>query len=325
MAAVESDELVGLEQIRAARERIAPYIHHTPLMSATALGERVGARLLLKAEMFQKTGSFKPRGAVNKLLSLSDEERARGVISISAGNHAQGVAYAAGILGVAATVVMPAAVVRAKAEATRGYGAEVILHGAMTELLAKAREIQAERGLTFVAPFDDPFVIAGQGTVGLELMEDTPEELDAVIVPVGGGGLISGVAAAVKGISPHTRVIGVEPEGAATMLKSLRAGAPAQADTPHTIADGLAAPFVGVLNYAHTGAFVDDVVLVSDDEIVAAMHLLMERAKLLPEPSGAAAYAALLAGKVTGLPQGARVAAIVSGGNLDRSRLKELL
>ena len=225
MAAAENGgsdgELVGLDAIRAARERIALYIHHTPLMSATALGERVGARLVLKAELFQKTGSFKPRGAVNKLLSLSDEERGRGVISISAGNHAQGVAYAAGILGVAATVVMPATVVRAKAEATRGYGAEVILHGAVTELLAKAQEIQAERGLTFVAPFDDPYVIAGQGTVGLELMEDAPEELDAVIVPVGGGGLISGVAAAVKGISPRTRVIGVEPEGAATISSSV--------------------------------------------------------------------------------------------------------
>lgn len=325
MAAVENDELVGLEQIRAARERIAPYIHHTPLMSATALGKRVGARLLLKAELFQKTGSFKPRGALNKLLSLSDEERARGVISISAGNHAQGVAYAAGILGIAATVVMPATVVRAKAEATRGYGAEVILHGTHHDLLPKAEEIQAERGLTFVAPFDDPYVIAGQGTVGLELMEDAPDELDAVIVPVGGGGLISGVAAAVKAISPRTRVIGVEPEGAAVMTKSLREGAAAHADTLNTIADGLAAPFAGVLNYAHTKALVDDVVLVSDDEIVAAMHLLMERAKLLPEPSGAAAYAALLAGNVGGLPPNARVAAIVSGGNLDRDRLKELL
>ncbi len=324
MAAAENGELVGLEQIRAARERIAPYVHHTPLMSATVLGERVDARLVLKAELFQKTGSFKPRGALNKLMNLSDEERSRGVISISAGNHAQGVAYAAGILGIAATVVMPAAAVRSKAEATRDYGAEVVLHGAMTELLAKAQAIQAERGLTFVAPFDDPYVIAGQGTVGLELMEDAPEALDAVIVSIGGGGLISGVAAAVKGISPRTRVIGVEPEGAAVMTKSLRAGA-AQSDTPHTIADGLAAPFAGVLNYAHVKAFVDDVVLVSDEEIVAAMRLLMERAKLLPEPAGAAAYAALLAGKVTGLPPGARVAVVVSGGNLDLARLNELL
>ena len=324
MAAAESGELVGLDEIRAAREHITPYIHHTPLMSAAALGERVGVRLVLKAELFQKTGSFKPRGALNKLMSLSDEEKARGVISISAGNHAQGVAYAAGILGIAATVVMPAAAPRAKAEATRGYGAEVIQHGDMSDLLPKAQAVQAERGLTFVAPFDDPYVIAGQGTVGLELMEDAPEALDAVIVPIGGGGLISGVAAAAKGISPRTRVIGVEPEGAAVMTKSLRAGA-AQSDTPRTIADGLAAPFAGVLNFAHVKAFVDEVVLVTDEEIVAAMRLLMERAKLLPEPAGAAAYAALLAGKVTGLPPDARVAVIVSGGNLDLARLKELL
>lgn len=325
MAAAENDALVTVKQIRAARERIWPYIHQTPLMSATALGERVGARLVLKAELFQKTGSFKPRGAVNKLLSLSDEERARGVISISAGNHAQGVAYAAGILGIAATVVMPAAAPRAKAEATRGYGAEVIQHGGMADLLPKAQAIQAERGLTFVAPFDDPYVIAGQGTVGLELMEDAPEELDAVIVPIGGGGLISGVAAAVKGINPRTKVIGVEPMGAAVMTKSLRAGAATQADPLSTIADGLAAPFAGELTYAHTAALVDDVVLVSDDDIVAAMRLLMERAKLLPEPAGAAAYAALLARKVGGLPPNARVAVIVSGGNLDLARLKELL
>jgi threonine ammonia-lyase medium form len=324
MAAAENGDLVGLDEIRAAYERIAPHIHRTPVMRATALGERAGARLVLKAELFQKTGSFKPRGALNKLLRLSDEEKARGVISISAGNHAQGVAYAASILGIAATVVMPEAAVRSKVEATRGYGAEVILHGTGKDLLPKAQEIQAERGLTFIAPFDDPDVIAGQGTVGLELMEDAPEPLDAVIVPIGGGGLISGVAAAVKGISPITRVIGVEPEGAAVMTKSLRAGGAAHADTLNTIADGLAAPFAGVLNYAHTKALVDDVVLVSDDEIVEAMRLLLERAKLQPEPSGAAAYAALLAGKVT-LPPGARVAAIVSGGNVDRARLKELL
>ncbi|MFI5271399.1 MAG: threonine/serine dehydratase, partial [Ktedonobacterales bacterium] len=289
-------ELVAVDDIRAAAARIAPYLHRTPVMSATALGERVGARLVLKAELFQKTGSFKPRGALNTLLRLGDAERARGVISISAGNHAQGVAYAAGILGIAATVVMPDAAVRSKVEATRGYGAEVILHGSGKDLLPKARALQAERGLTFIAPFDDPDVIAGQGTVGLELLEDAPG-LDVVVVPVGGGGLISGVAAAVKGLRPEARVIGVEPVGAACMMKSLRAGAAAQSDPPETIADGLAAPFAGELNFLHVQRLVDDVVLVTDDEIIAALRLLLERAKLQAEPSGAAAYAALLAGK----------------------------
>jgi threonine ammonia-lyase medium form len=323
MAAEQHDELVSVDEIRAAREAIAAYVHRTPTMSATALGERIGARLHLKAELFQKTGSFKPRGALNKLLSLSAEERASGVISISAGNHAQGVAYAAAILGIPATVVMPEAAVRSKVEATRGYGAEVILHGAGHDLLPKAQEIQAARGLTFIHPFDDPYVIAGQGTVGLELIEDVPDA-DVVVVPIGGGGLISGVAAAVKRMRPQARVIGVEPTGAAVMTKSLREGAAAHADTLQTIADGLAAPFVGVRNFAHVQTLVDDVVLVSDEEIVEAMRLLMERAKLQVEPSGAAAYAALLAGRIA-LPPHARVVAIVSGGNVDRARLKELL
>ncbi len=318
---VGTESLVSLDDIRGAQRAIAPYIHRTPTVTATALGRRIGAHLYLKAELFQKTGSFKPRGAVNKLRSLSDEEKARGVITISAGNHAQGVAYAASILGIAATVVMPEAAVRSKVEATRGYGAEVILHGTGKDLLPKCMELQAERNLTFVHPFDDPFVIAGQGTVGQEILDDVIAP-DLVVVPVGGGGLISGVAAAVKQRNPGIRVVGVEPAGAAVMTESLRTGEPAHWDTLNTIADGLAAPFVGELNLRHVQRFVDEVVLVTDDEIAEALRLIAERAKLLAEPSGAAAYAALLAGKIA-VPEGSEVVAIVSGGNVDRSRLHE--
>jgi len=218
---------------------------------------------------------------------------------------------------------MPAAAPQSKVDATRGYGAEIVLHGNMTELLPKLHEIQAERGLTFVHPFDDAYVIAGQGTVGLEIMEDVPEA-DVVIVGVGGGGLISGVAAAVKQLRPSARVIGVEPEGAPGMTRSLAAGTPAHLDATATIADGLAAPFIGDRNFAHTRRYVDDVVLLSDDEIAAGLRLLMERAKLQAEPASAAAFAALLAGKVR-VPEGARVVCVVSGGNVDRARLKDIL
>ena len=315
--------LVGLDELRAAQAAIAGRLHRTPMFTCATLGALTGTNLYLKAELFQRTGSFKPRGALNKMLSLTDQEKASGVITISAGNHAQGVAFAARELGIRATVVMPEAAVRSKVEATRGYGAEVILHGAGKDLLPKAEELKAERGLTFVHPFDDPYIIAGQGTVGLELIEDVPDP-DIVIVPVGGGGLISGVAAAVKLLRPATRVVGVEPEGAPGMTLSLRDNAPAHLASTNTIADGLAAPFVGELNLAHVQAYVDEVVLLSDDEIAAGLLMLMQRAKLVAEPAGAAAFAALLVGKVS-VPSGARTVCIVSGGNVDHARLKELL
>lgn len=323
MQETTNGRLVGLDDMRAAREVHAGRLHRTPMFTSETLGERVGARLFLKAELFQKTGSFKPRGALNRLERLSDAEKARGVITMSAGNHAQGVAYAAKLLGVDATVVMPAAAPQSKVDATRGYGAQVILHGSHKDLLPKVQELQRERDLTFVHPFDDPYVIAGQGTVGLEIMEDVPDA-DVVIVPVGGGGLIAGVAAAVKALRPQARVIGVEPEGAPGLTLSLRDDAPAHLESSDTIADGLAAPFVGDLNFAHVKAFVDDVVLLSDEEIAAGLRLLMERAKLQAEPSGAAAFAALLAGKVS-VPRDAKVVCIVSGGNVDHARLKVLL
>ncbi len=315
--------LIGLNDIRKAREVIAGKVHRTPTMSATSLGKLTGTQLCFKAEVFQKTGSFKPRGAINKLDSLSDEDKARGVITISAGNHAAGLAYAASLSGIQATVVMPANAVKSKIDATQGYGATVVLHGDMKGLFPKMQAIQQERNLIYIPPFDDPYVIAGQGTVGLEIIEDVPAP-DVVVVGVGGGGLISGVAAAIKESSPKTRVIGVEAEGATAMLQSLQRNAVVHPETINTIADGLAAPFVGELNLAHVRRYVDDLVLVSDEEIALALGLILERCKILTEPAGAAAFAALLHRKFEVAP-GAQVVCVLSGGNVDRSRLKTIL
>lgn len=314
---------VDLEAIRRARAVIAGRLHRTPLLSSRTLGERTGASVFLKAECLQKTGSFKVRGVLNRIAGLGPTERARGLVAISAGNHAQALAWAAGQEGVASTVVMPANASRAKVDASRAYGAEVLLHGTVHEAFAKMEELRERHGYTLVHPFADYDVIAGQGTVGLEILDDLPD-VDVVLVPVGGGGLISGVAAAIKLSRPGTRVIGVEPEGAAGLTAGLDAGRVVTLSTVATIADGLAAPMSSELALAHARAFVDDVVTVSDDVIAEAMRALLERAKLLAEPAGAAGLAALFAGAVT-LPRNTRVAVIVSGGNVDLQRLKELL
>ncbi len=319
---VNSDALVGLEDIRAAADVITPHVHRTPVTSSAYLGGLVGARLYLKLEMFQKAGSFKPRGVLNKMASLTEEEEeSRGVVSLSAGNHAQALAYAATMVGAPSTIVMPSGAVRAKVEATRGYGGEVILTDG--DLLETALEIQRERGMTLVHPFDDLRTIAGTGTLGLELLEDVPQ-VDVVICGIGGGGLISGVAAALKLGKPDTRVIGVEPEGAPGMTLALGKGEPVHLDSLNTVADGLAAPFVGRHNLAHVRAFVDDVITVRDSEIVEAMRLLLERVKVLAEPAGAASLAALLSGKVS-VEKDETVLCVLSGGNVDAARLAELL
>ena len=315
--------MVELNDILEARQAIAGKLHRTPMLSSSALGKETGTDLYFKAELFQKTGSFKPRGALNRLLQLTDEEKKRGVITISAGNHAQGLAYASSMLGTSATVVMPAATPDHKVRAARGYGAEVILHGTVQDLAAKCEEVQKARNLTLVHPFDDPFVIAGQGTLGLEVLEDIPEP-DYVFVGIGGGGLISGVATAIKGQRPQVKVIGVEPVGAPTMHRSLQQGTPAYLETIDTIAEGLSAPFVGQLNLEHVQKYVDDVVLVSDQELVEALRMILERCKVLTEPAGAAGFAALLFRKV-GIPRGARVVCVLGGGNVDARRLRELL
>jgi len=316
--------MVTLADIHAARSVIGDRLHRTPTFSATTLGEMAGVRLWLKAELLQKTGSFKVRGVLTKLASLTPEERARGVIGISAGNHAQALAYGAAREGIHATVVMPETAVDSKVAACRGYGAEVVLHGATTiEAFLEYDRLLEARGLTPVHPFNDPRVIAGQGTLALEMLEEAPD-LEAVIVPVGGGGLLSGIATAIKESRPEVRVVGVEPEGAPSLTRALEAGRVVPLDGVRTIADGLAAPFAGDLTLAIAQRYVDDVVLVSDDEIARALGLVLERAKLQGEPAGVAGVAALLAGKC-GMRPGARVVTPICGGNVDRARLKELL
>ena len=312
--------MVSVTDIERARARLAGRLHRTPTVSATSLGARVGARLWLKAELFQKTGSFKPRGVLNKLLTLSDAERRRGFVSLSAGNHAQALAWGAAQVGSHAVVIMPARAARSKIDATRAYGGEVVL----TErpLLDVCHEVRDERRLVLVHPFDDPVVIAGAGTVGLEVLEDAAE-VRTVVVPVGGGGLLSGVAAAIKGSRSDVRVVGVEPEGSDVMSRSLAAGRPERLERSDTIADGLAAPFVGEVTLAHTQRFVDEVVRVSEEAIQEAMRALLRRAKLVCEPAGAASYAALLEARLD--PGEGQVVCIVSGGNVDDEVLRRVL
>jgi threonine dehydratase len=313
--------MIPLSEIRAAARRIAGRVHRTPLFSSTALGERAGGvRLHLKCESFQKTGSFKSRGALNKVLSLSPEERDRGLVTVSAGNHAQAVAWAARSAGAAATVVMPTDAPRSKIEAVKGYGAEIVLHGDRPTLFDKLNEVRVARGLTFVHPFDDPVVLAGAGTTGLEILEDLPE-VAVVVVPVGGGGLLGGVASAVKQLRPAVRVVAVELEAGPGLGPAISAGKPVPVQRPHdTLADGLTPPFVGALPLEIARQAVDEIVTVTEEEILAAMRLLLTRAKLYVEGAGAAATAALLAGKVRA-PGGAPVVAIVSGGNVDLARI----
>lgn len=313
--------MIELGDITNAQRIIAGRIHRTPLMSSMTLGRRTNAHLHFKAEVFQKTGSFKPRGAINKLHHLTQEERKRGVITISSGNQAQGLAYAASLFGISATVVMPHTTPVNKVSATRGYGAEVVLtEGA---LLTTCLEIQKERNLTLVHPFDDPHVVAGQGTIGLEILDDLPE-VDAVFVPVGGGGLISGIATAIKLSKPAVKIVGVEPIGASAMWQSLQRKAVVHLDKIDTIAEGLAAPFVGELNLALVQKYVDELVLVSDDEMIEALGLILEWCKILTEPAGAAGFAALLFKKAN-IPSGSEVVCLLSGGNIDSSRLGHLL
>jgi threonine dehydratase len=314
---------VGLEDVLAARERIAAYVHRTPLLSSATLSRLTNTSLMLKAEMLQRTGSFKVRGALNAVLQLSPEQRARGVITLSAGNHGQGLAYAAAIAGVRCVVFMAENVVPAKLEAIKGYGAETRFAPAMEGLFAAMDVYREAHGLHFVHPFADRAVLAGQGTVGLELVEDRPD-LEVIVAGIGGGGLISGMALAVKALRPEVRLIGVEPEGACVVSQSLAAGRPLLAEKLDTIADGLAAPFTDELPLRIMRRYVDDVVLVSDEEIVAALRLILERAKLLAEPAGATSVAGLLSGK-TGVAHGANAIAILSGGNVDREKLKRLL
>jgi threonine dehydratase len=308
--------------VRQARERIAGLVHRTPVLRSTSLGELLGGiELHLKAELFQRTGSFKPRGVANKLLSLSDEEKSRGFVTISRGNHAQALAYAASAIGTHATIVMAADAVPSKVNATRAYGGEVVLtEGDIWELCQRLME---ERQLTLVHPFDDDAVMAGQGTVGMELVEDLPA-LDTVIVPIGGGGLIAGIAVAVKDALPAVRIVGVEAEASDAMAQALAAGRSVPIGNRRTLADGINAPYAGERCLPLVQRHVDEVVSVGEDEILAGLRLLLERSKLAAEPAAATPVAALLAGRIRTRP-GERVACLVSGGNLDLDTLKAVL
>jgi threonine dehydratase len=313
--------LVSLDDVRKAASIIRGRVHRTPTSTSEFLSNVTGANVTLKLELFQKTGSFKVRGVLNALDALPEAARRKGVISLSAGNHAQALAWGAAKFGIRSTIVMPATATRSKVDATRGYGGEVIQTDG--DLLATALEMQRERDLTLVHPFDDLHIIAGQGTVGLEIIEDVPD-VDIVVVGCGGGGLLSGVAAAVKLSRPLARVIGIEPTGANAMQQSVERGEPVRLARTDTIADGLAAPFAGQHTLHHVRAFVDQVLTVDDGEILQGMRVLMQRCKIAPEPAGAAATGALLTGRLT-IPAGARVMSVVSGGNVDLDRLRGLL
>jgi len=315
--------MVSLNDIQRAHAVLAGRIHRTPVFSSRMLGEATGTELHLKTENLQKTGSFKVRGVFNKIEQLAAAEWERGLVAVSAGNHAQALAYASFVTGVRCTVVMPEHASPAKVAASRAYGADVVLHGDVFGAFEKMEELRRERGYTLVHPFDDEAIIAGQGTVALELIADL-DDIDWVIVPVGGGGLIAGVATAVKALRPSAKVIGVEPEGAAAVRRALDAGAPVRLERVATIADGLGAPMTGDVALAHIREYVDDVVLVTDDAIASALTMMLERTKLLVEAAGAAGVAALLSGALR-VPEGSRVAVIASGGNIDLQRLKEVL
>ena len=301
-----------------ARSVIAAHVQRTPLVSSHTLGERIGAEVYLKLENLQRTGSFKVRGAVNAMSRLSPAARAGGVVTMSAGNAAQAIAYAGRVHGVRVTVVMPETAPKTKIAATRGYGAEIRFAAEMPQLLPLVQELQGQ-GLYFLHPFDDDDVIAGHASLGLEILEDLPD-VDLVVVPVGGGGLISGVALGIKALRPAVRIIGVQPEGAQAVRRALDAGHSVRLDSVTTVADGLAAPFAGERNLEIIKRDVDDVVVISDEAILDGLRFLVTRARIVPEPAGAAAVAALLGGAITARP-GERVVAIVSGGNIDADRL----
>lgn len=305
---------VTLNQIQQAKANLAGVIIPTPLHDSRTFSELTGSEVYLKTENLQKTGSFKIRGAYNKIVNLTEEEKANGVVAFSAGNHGAGTAYAAQKLGVNATVVMPENPVASKKNAIEQYGAKAIEYGSTSiEMYEKAFQLHQEEGLTMIHPFDDPHVIAGQGTIGLEILNDLPE-LDAVIVPVSGGGLISGIATALKEIKPTIKVIGINTEGATAMHTSLKYGKPTEVGKINTIADGLMAKKPGELTFAHTERYVDDLILVKEKEIAYCVSLLAERAKLVVEPSGAAALAGMLSGQLK--MEGKKVAVLVSGGNI---------
>ena len=313
--------LIELADVQAAAARLAGVAHRTPVFTSRTLDGLVGGSVHLKAESFQRGGAFKFRGAYNKIASLPDERRARGVLAYSSGNHAQAVAIAAGLLGTSATILMPTDAPQAKADATRGYGAEIVTYDRWTENREEiGLRLAEERRLELVKPYDDPLVMAGQGTAALELLVDVPD-IDVLVTPVGGGGLIAGCATVAKALQPGMRVVGVEPEAGDDTARSFAAGERIAIDVPRTIADGLQATSPGELTFQVNRELVDEIVTVSDAEILDAMAFLFDRMKLVVEPSGAVGVAALLAGRIAG----DRFGVVLSGGNVGAARFAELL
>ncbi len=319
-----SASTVTLDDVKAAAARIAGHVHRTPVLTSTTADALAGAKLFFKAETFQRVGAFKARGAFSRLTLLSEVERTRGVVAFSSGNHAQAVALAARDLGVPATIVMPDDAPALKLAATRGYGAEVVLYDRRREdREAIARRLVRERGVVLVPPFDDDAIIAGQGTAALELLEEVTD-LDVVVAPCGGAGLLAGTAIAATGLRPGIRVLGVEPEAGDDVARSLGEGRRIAISVPETIADCLQTTRVGERNFAILQALAEGVVTVSDLELRQAMTFLFSRMKLVVEPGGAAAAAALFARRVPGVA-GRRVGVILSGGNVDPARFAELV
>ncbi len=315
--------MINIERIQTAYKILQPVVHKTPLLSSRTFNEMTGNDVYFKAENFQRIGAFKFRGAYNKISSLTDEERKHGVIAHSSGNHGQGVALASKIFGIKSVVVMPHNSVKSKVEATRGYGAEVVFCGLSTDDREKTtQELIDKHGYTLVHPYNDEKLIAGQGTVGLEIFQEI-KELDYLFVPIGGGGLISGCSIAAKHLSPKTKVIGVETEGANDCYQSFRAKKLIRLQSVDTIADGMRTLSVGSLNFEIIMKHVDDVITIKDDDIYPMMKFFLERMKILVEPTGAVAPAAVMK-NVLGL-KGKKVCAVISGGNVDPVFLKQLL
>lgn len=315
-----AQELVSIAAIRDAARTIAPVAVRTPLLPVP--GDYGNARVWLKPENLQRTGAFKFRGAYHFVASLTDNARRRGVIAPSSGNHAQAVAAAAQLFGVPSTVVMPTTVTAAKRAGAERLGARVVLAGTTTQhRMDRALELVAAEGLTLVPPYDDPVIIAGQGTAGLEIAEDLPN-VQTVVVPVGGGGLSAGVATAIKALVPSARVIGVEPEGAPKLSRARQAGQPVVLEHTHSLADGLMAVKIGSLNFAHHQAYLDDVVTVPDESLLDAVQWLLDRTKMVTEPSGAITFAALQTGAIEATGD---TVCVLSGGNIEWTGLRDLL
>ena len=315
---------LSIDEVRAAAARLKGRVHRTPVITSRSFDERCGQRVFFKCENLQRAGAFKIRGALNKLLSLSEEERRRGVVGFSSGNHAQGVALAAQLTGASAIILMPTDAPGLKVAATRGYGAEVIFYDRQTEdREQRARDLVEKTGRILVPPYDDPAIMAGQGTAALELMEDVPD-LDALLTPMGGGGLMAGCSTVARVLRPSAKIYGVEADTANDTYLSFKKGERVSIAPPPTIADGIRNLSPGVLTFPINQKTVTDVLLVSDEEIAEAVRFLLLRGKILVEPTGAVPAAALLAGKVP-LPPGSRVGVVLSGGNIDPALLTEIL